>query len=294
MAVIRPPPTPARSPLWSLSFKVEVIQSKFYILYLDINDVWLIGDWLSWPFYLISYYMGQAVSLIRDSDSWIVSNRSWIESLYDGSQFTEILDSISNNLRWLRIDPLGFVRHYISLMSIDLIRIVENNLDWVREKVGQTYPAIMDIQYNPDGWFKSVIRRTYGQAIAFLDNPQPTVRLWVSQLSPFLSGIISGGYSYIISQFNARTYWFESFLSNPLDFIYIRIHQLYPQLGPIMINPEFWIRRNVAVILGLSVNETYSLSAMLGVIILRRINEQISLQRDTIKNLVCAIIIRYI
>ena len=118
--------------------------------------------------------------------------------------------------------------------------------------------------------------------------------MWVQQLSPFLSGIISGGYSYIISQFNVRAYWFGNFLTNPLDFVYNRIQQLYPQLGRIMINPELWLRQNVADILGLSVIETYNLPTMIGVIILRRINDQIGLQRETIKSLVCAIIIRYI
>lgn len=294
MAVIRPPPTPARSPLWGLSFRVELIQIRFYDLYKDIADVWLIGDWLSWPCYFVSYYMGQGVSLIRDGDSWIVSNRSWIESLYDGTQFAEILDSISNTLRWLRIDPLGFVRHYVSVMSIDLIRIVENNLAWVKEKVGQVYPAIMDIQYNPENWLRGVIRRIYSQAVTFLNNPQGTLRLWIRQLSPFLTGLMDGGYSYLLGQFNARTYWFGSFLASPSDFIYRWVEQRYPQLARIMINPEFWLRQNVASILGLSMNETYNLSAMLGVIILRRINEQISQQRETIKSLVCSIIIRYI
>jgi len=238
--------------------------------------------------------MSMAVALIRDGDSWIVNNRSWIEFLYDGSQFTEILDSISTTLRWIRIDPLGFIKHYISVMSIDLIRIVENTPDWVREKVSQVFPTVRDIQYNPENWFRSIIRRTYSQAVTFLDNPQTTLRIWIRQLSPFLAGLMDNGYSYVLSQFNARTYWFGNFLDNPSDFVYTRIQQLYPQLARIMTNPEFWIRQNVASILGLSVNETYNLSAMLGIIILRRINEQISMQRETIKNLGCSIIIRYI
>lgn len=294
MAVIRPPPTPARSPLWSLSFKVEVIQSKFYELYKDIADVWLIGDWLSWPFYFISYYMGQAVSIIREGDTWIVKNRSWIESLYDGSQFGEILDSISNNLRWLRIDPLGFVRHYVSVMSVDLIRIVENAPDWLRDRVGQVYPTIRDLQYNPIGLISHYVRQAYGQAVSFLDNPRSTVRLWVTQLSPFLSGIISGGYAYILAQFNARAYWFSRFLSNPLDFVYSRIQQIYPQLPVVMNNPEQWLRQHIALILGISIGETYSFGSQLALIILRKINEQIGSHRETIKTLVCSIIIKFL
>ncbi len=294
MAVIKPPDIPFQSPLWGLSFRVEKIQSQFYGLYQDVQGVWLVGDVLSWPFYFISYSLGEAVGIIREGDVWLVKNRTWLEAIYDGSKFSELLNDVSSNIRWIRTDPIGWLRQHLSMVSYDFQLILSNGSGWVRDKVLRLFPVLSDIQFNPYNWIRSLIQASFGAAFVFLINPRATLHTWVNGLSPFLAGIISGGYGYLLSQFTNRTGWFSNFLSNPVLTVRTWIIQINPELLPFMENPRQWFNQKIAERLGISYSEAYNLPTMLGIVVLRSIKNQIEPYRGVISSLLCDIVLRFI
>lgn len=294
MAVIPPDIIPERSALWGLSFTLERLQSRFYSLYQDIYDVWMIGQYLAWPFWYIAFHIGQGVSLLRQGDVWIVTNRSWLEGLFFGSSFRQLLDDVSSTLRWVRIDPLGWLIAQINILSGDLRRIINNPIGWIRDRVLQIFPALNDLQYNPVYWLRNQIQVAFSAAFVFLLSPRNTLRTWITQISPFMDGLVTGGFSYILNRFLSRASWFTSFLSNPIYHTRQWITSINPDLAILMNNPKEWFDLKIARTLGITDSQGRSLSAILGLVVLRHINNHIATQRKAISDQICGIIVKFL
>jgi len=293
MANVQPPPITKRSPLWGLSFKVESIASRFTTLCQDIRDIWLIGQWLYYPFYWIAYYLTQAVTAIREADQWVAEHRAQLESLFNGSKFSELLNAVSSNLSWIRSDPLGWLRTQISYLSRDLIEIIVNARSWIRNRIKEIYPRLEEINNSPNSWIRSLVLQTFGLGAQLIIDPIGTLRHIITNISPFLGGLLSSGISYVIQEINTQNGWFRQFINNPTQTIRQFLTQINPDVNNLINNPKQWYKEKLATLLGISVLDTDTLSTTLGLIVIEKIKININQYRDRFKQAFCDIIMKF-
>lgn len=294
MAYAQPPPIAAMSPFWSLAYRFERIGYEFKGIYEKIEDVWLLGKYLRWPFYFIQYAFFTARDLSFDANIWVRKTKASIDALYEGWKFTEILDGISYHFQWIRQDSIGWLRHYISKINIDLAQLVTNATIWFRTMFYIQYPELWRLWNNSSSWLYDLLSYLLPYSFGFLINPYAKLTDWIIAWFPALRQLIQNPNAYVINLIGDWIGWFIGFLYHPTSTIVSFLKTFSYDLRALIDNPTWWFESKLAVLLKCSVGELYNLPVTL----LRKIFSAILGNQlgilDTVRNAVCDIILRFI
>jgi len=251
MAVIPTPQLTPRTALWGLGFRFERIGLDFQNLYYDVREVWLIGKWLGYPFWVFGWGMLQARDNCWDTDNQLVKIQSWINHLVDGWGIIEIIETLSYNLRQVINNPRQFVRTFVEQLSFDFRMLVLDANLWFRAKFNTNYPDLFSIVRNPYQWLRDRIYDTWPGLVTFFISPTSTVLGWIRYNYPFISDLMNNPSGKILDWIEQRYPWFYYLMTNPTNFVINRIKLYSWQLGVFIDDPRQWFIARLSDILGI-------------------------------------------
>jgi len=294
MAVAKPGPVLPITPFWSLAFRFERMGYEFKGIYEKIEDVWLLGKYLRWPFYFIQYAFFKVRDLCFDANIWLAQFELAIDALYDGWKFREILDDISYHYRWLRDNPYDWLLHHLLRVNLDIASIITNASGWFTSRFRGMSWYLRYFIDNPTGCILYILSYAIPTAYTFLLNPRSKLVSWMYSLFPIFRDFIYNPNSLIISLIAQWYPWFSNFLRSPTLQIVGMLKSFSYDLRLLINNPSFWFRHKLATALFVSVSDLDNMP----VAIIKRIFYVIFRNElgmiDYIRNAVCNLFLRYI
>lgn len=294
MVHIPSPPIPKRSGLWSLAFKLENIGYRFKWIYEDTKDVWLIGVWLSTPFYVIANYFFDAKQWCLEGDKWLAEVWYRVEGIFKGNIIQEILDTISYHYSWLRDNPINWIVYHLQQFTWDMQLLLTNPLSWFLYKLQDTSPELWYIALNAASWLRNKIQDIFPVAIDFLYDPMGFMYDRTIQLFPVLWALLNFPVDQILEWLYSRYPWLNDLFNDPKWTIVGFIKQISYELELFLNDPSFWFRNKLASILGLSVGQLTNLPYYLAKMVIDIFAQNYWGILDTIKTRLCNIILHYI
>jgi hypothetical protein len=293
MVHITPPPLPSHTVLEKIAQKFKDIADDFYDLYDRLEGVWLLGQWLRWPFWYMYLYFKFVSDKFYDADNLVRELKRWIDGITEGTVFQDLLDWLSYHYRLIRNDPVDWVKTRIANISHDMWQILNTPHVFVFEKIQDWI-----------SWFYE-----------FRTDPKATVVKWLTQRHPFLASFLTNAYGFIVNaiyqsigflrelrdnptnrivQWLAQWYsWITAFLSNPFGFIIEKVKQFSTEVRLFFDNPLQWARDKIKQVLGLTDYDLSDIAYYILKSLLNRAMMYVNREYAMIRQVACDIIMRF-
>jgi len=294
MANAPTPPSTPPTPLWGLGFRLESIGRYFESLYYDIADIWLLGKWLSWPFYLIYWSFSEAKGLCWDADRSLGWVTTWVMGLVEGSTFGELLDSLSWHYQQIRTDPISWVARWFKAIRWELRQLVDNPTTFVSDRLFGRFPILYTLAYNAFGYISDSLFSAYPYMREFFRYPLSRVREWVCNTWRWLDELDRDRSNTLVTWLSWGTWWFRDFLNNPSGFILQRLKYASWELNELLTNPVQWLRDQVASAIGVYPHELRDLPLTLFRKLITLIVASRGSLLDELESAFCAIVLKFI
>jgi hypothetical protein len=294
MVHVPSPSIPTRSGLWSLAFKLESIGFRFLWLYEDIRDIWLIGVWLSTPFYVISGYFFSARDFAFEADNWLAKVWYRVEGIFNGDIIREIIDTISYHYSWLRENPINWIVYHLQQFSWEMSQLINNPIAWFLYKLQDVSPELWDIAISATNWLRDKFEQLYPSITSFLYDPYAFIYDKVIQLFPIIWSLMYYPTDTILGWLYDRYYWLNDLFNDPKWTIWGFLKQISYELSSFLDDPSFWFRHKLASLLGLSVGQLSNLPYYLSKIVFDTLAQNYWGILDTMKTRLCDIILHFI
>jgi len=224
-------------------------------MYEDTKDVWLIGKWLSWPFWFLSVYFNVARDKSWEADQDLVYAITWVKGLVDGNVIGDILEKIWFEFSFLKRDPIGWVRAKIDEVSGELRFLRLDPMGWMRSRVYFAFPVFHSLLGNSGWWVYNELNKRYPEIGSFIRDTWGFIRGKVLSLFWWARELETNPTRMIIDRINAQVGWFWSFMQNPSDFIVNRFASYNYLLHQMLTDPNRWVKDRMATVLGINPNE---------------------------------------
>jgi len=217
---IGPPPQPgAHGPLWSLGYWLKEAASEFYDLYDAIKDIWLIGDYLAWPFYLIYYWLDYAGGRAQEADARLLEIWGDLWALLTGVTFDDLLYALSWNFWHIVNRARDWIKDKLIEISWNFHGIIYYATDWVRGKLFEISGHFREITYYAVSWVRSRLYEISGHFKRIVEDPLGWIRDFLYT--------ISGHFWWIVNY--------------PSIWIRMRIIARWPGLRELFDDPRRWL-----------------------------------------------------
>jgi len=227
--------------LWKVADYVDNVAATFYDLYLAISPVWLLGQWLGWPCYVlygwlswVAYGLRSACYLFATVANWAVA--FWNAFLRIPDLVNDVVDFfgflyqpavwVINRIASLYPDiwsflagPFEFLYRLLYPKVVDLPGLLRDPSAWVLDRVKSAWPAATHFINDPWGWLYYLILEHWSELPLFLFNPLEWVRGKIVLLWPDLPIIMAA----------------------PTGWVLIQIRQAYPEIEDFFRNPGPWM-----------------------------------------------------
>lgn len=288
------PPIAPRTGLWGLGFRFEIIGLQFGKMYESTKDVWLIGKWLAWPFYILSFYFLIARDKSWEADSTLVSVQTWIKGIIEGSTLIQLLEHLWWEFRYLRADPIGWVRAKIDQISGELRYLRLDPYGWIKSRLYFAFPVFYSLLGNSGWWVYNELSKRYPIIGDFIRDPWNTTRIIVLTMFGLLRDLeIDPSYK-VIDWISRRFGWFWSFMQDPSGFIVGRFASYNYFLHTLVTDPNRWVKERIASVFGMDYAEMDNFTTS----IIKRMFLAVLGNRsgllDYSKNAICELILRFI
>lgn len=255
MAHAKPPDIAPRTGLWGLGFRMEVIASNFYNLYQDILGAWIVGKWFAWPFYFMSLYFNIARDKCWEADQDLVFAISWVKGITEGSTLIDILEVLWYEFRYLRADPVGWVRAKIDQVSVELSFLRQDPYGWMRSRLYLALPVFYSLLGNSGWWIYSKLDERYPEIGEFIRDSWGFIYNKVLSLFSWARELNSNPTNAVIQWVHNRTGWFWSFVNDPTGFIVNRLKHYNYEIYNLLTYPKNWFKVKLAERLGMDHTE---------------------------------------
>lgn len=133
---------------------IDFLRVEFYDLYSTTKNIYLIGQWLSFRFLMVSNHL-------------LVFESRIINLSFDWLDFYEwVRDNIGAS------NVLGDLVRYAD----DLISFIRNPFDWIADAIRDNFPVLRQILNDPVSFVLETIYRYTGLDIDFVDDPRRAIR----------------------------------------------------------------------------------------------------------------------
>lgn len=294
MPFVPTPPTRKTTGLWSFGFRLEAIARYFANLATDIQDVWIIGKWLSFPFALISVAFAVGQSYVWQADQELGQVLSWIDDFLDGWLIIDLLEGLWSELRELRRDPVTWVLRQIIRLWVEFERIRNDPVGWFREKLTRLIPTIWYLFENTRQWFYDQLSRYWPLMSEWFNNPYGMLINMVYSTWPIIREFVSNASYFVYDRLRSLYPILTSLLNSPSTTVINLLTSRYPDLVTFLSNPYVWIRDKLFNIIGVDVSskDGFITSILLNVLYYLQVNRQGL--RDRIINALCDIFVAFI
>jgi hypothetical protein len=273
---------------------MEVIASRFYTLYEDIRDVWMLGKWLAWPFYYLSSYFNNARDKCWEADQDLVFAITWVKGLIEGNLIADILERIWYEFTLLRNDPVGWVKAKIDQVSGELRYLRLDPLGWIQSRLYFAFPIFYTLLGNSGWWIYSKLNERYPEVGSFIRDTWGYLKSRIINIFFWARELDINPSTAVIGWINNRIGWFWSFVNSPSVFVYERLKRRNYDINLLLTNPIQWVKEKVGFVLGMN---TYEMDNFTVSIIKRMFSAILSNQAgliEYVRHTVCELILRYI
>lgn len=293
MPHIAPPDYPPPTILNVVAGIVRDISDDFYDLYDKLKDVWLLGQWLRWPFWWLHRYFKNVSDNIYLADTLLREFKQWIDGIKDANVFERLLDWLSSEYRSIRSDPVGWARRKFQAISHEAWQILNVPNTWVHDRISQWVPWWTDFRRNPRQFIIDKLIAAYPWLINFLGNALAYIVENVYAGIGFMRQLRDNPQQRIIDWLSVWYAWIRSFLTDPMQFIIGQIKQYSVELRLIVEDPYAWVRQKIKNIMGWSDIDISDLGFYIFNRFLQRANDYVERRYTAVRDVAINIIMRF-
>lgn len=251
MAVVPTPHPSSRTYLWYVGEYLRQLKNRIRDVARAIDDIFIIGDYLSGPFYDWSWYIGVASDFLFQTDDFIRSLKGWLDGIYDGWNFINLIYWASWHFREIRNNAVNWVKYRLGEGSYWLYWLVWNPQQFINDFIRHVAYWLTRFIDNPEGTINELVRRLKWWIGYFLDNP----RGWlIRELQGLMGDILNFLYSpigYILGILRNRIVDFDLLLSSPQNWVIRQLIKQIPELISFWNNPTEYLKTRIRVWFGL-------------------------------------------
>jgi len=219
MRIWQPPPEGEHGPLWWLGYWLKVAAKEFYALYDAIEDIWLIGDYLAWPFYLIYYWLDFAGGRAQEADDRFLEIWRDLYDLLTLETFDDLLYRLSYHFWWIVHFATIWVKNRLYEISGHFRAIVDDAKSWVRGRLYEISGHLWWIVNYPTTWVRARLYEISTHFRRIVEDPLDWIRDFLYT--------ISGHFWWIVNY--------------PSSWIRARIIERWPGLRDLFDDPRRWL-----------------------------------------------------
>ena len=250
MPHIGAPILPPQTVLYRIADKVMIIASDMHNLYEQLDDVWLLGTYLRWPFWWLWFYCDYIATKLYQADDLIREIKRWVDGIVDGTVFEDMIDWVSREYKSLRYDPKGWVRRMFQSISHETWQILNVPAVWVLDRLEGNIHWFGTFRRDPItavvGWLTS----RYPWLSQFLLNTLYFIRDKVYDSIGFMRDLRDNPQARVIDWLASWYAWIRSFLIDPLGFIVEKVKAFRTDIRFFFDNPIAWAREKIKQVTG--------------------------------------------
>ncbi len=294
MAVVPTPHPVGRTYLWYVAEYFRQLKNRIRDVARQIDSIFIIGDHLSGPFYDWAWYVGVASDFLFQTDDFIRSLKGWLNGLYDGWNFVNLLYWASWHFREIKLNPINWVKYRLGEASYWLGWIVWNPQHFVKHFVVLLGYWVGRFINNPENAIYDIVRRMRGWLGWFLDNPRDWVIGLLRQVMSDFYNFLVSPVNYILGILRARIVDFDLLISYPQGWVIRQLLKLYPDFISFLRNPTDYLKVRIAQWFGLPPNFWHNPQLFLMTHILDGVERYLIHLVNRIVRLAVEVILRYI
>jgi hypothetical protein len=245
MPILPGNPTPPAGFLWRAGWSVETFGIRLQNLGDAIDDVFIIGSHLSFPFKSMASYAKACGRRLYEADDEYQVVKEWVRSIVDGNGFLTLLFWASSNFRdikenaplWflnklkntaahfplLVTNPFSFVKRYVRQISYWLNRLIDSEINFINDLLRQLRGWIGYLLDNPVGWLRDNVRHISWPVRLLIDNPFELIRHFVGALPGDFALLMNNRRQWVLAVLFALSYDLGLFAQSPETFLKNRI-----------------------------------------------------------------------
>lgn len=232
---------PDPSPLYEVAVQFGQLGTIFYNLSKNVESVWLLGTYLSWPFYWgyercywAAHYISKADERIESLswDDFIDSFEGWAMKLL-GADWWDFWVLGKNLFR--------FSLHKIGLTHLAAISAASDFPGWLKERVKDWWGYLDDLRDDPAGWIKGKIVSRFPALTYLFEDPESWVLYMLGV--PWFERLLWKNhlFAYLLYRWGLSSIDALMFESSPAFFIRWKVEERWPFLDDLLLDPVGWI-----------------------------------------------------
>ena len=268
--------------------------NKFNDLGNDIDNVFIIGDWLASPFKYIGSWLKFGEGKAREANRFLKDALEWSYTIVDGYGFIDLLKWSSVWFKWLLYDRRLFLNTLLTGYLIEGYLFLSNPRQWVINRIINYASWFIMFLNDPSTFVIGKIVLRFSWFILWLNNPIIRTIEWLKSYNFRLGDFFINPVSFIINVIFVQWFWFRDFVLNPTLFIINRLKTYSPFLYSLIFDKERFIYELVRRVLGLPVSFIANPIGTILDYLFLKIDNVLDLYLERIKQLVIRIILKFI
>ena len=212
--------------------KLVTISVKFIVLGVQIQSIYLIGQYLAQPFLDVGIFINQAALRIYSI----------------GLQWDDFYYELQAKLNSLNLDNPIF--EYAN----KLINFIVNPKPTVLNAINQLFPNLQTLVDDTYNYLKPIIQQVINEVLGTVQSIAVTIENVISILIPDFSTLRYNPVSWVIKRLQQYSSSLYSFIQDPSGYIRERIKVLFPDLQAFLNSPRDYILEKVVDGFELSLN----------------------------------------
>lgn len=205
--------------LRNLASHFGALRGEFADLGNNIRDIWLIGQWLSTPFYIIAGLLGTLENIANDVAGDWLGFYNWInDNLGIDDRIRDLL-RYADDLISLILHPFDWIADTIQNYFPDLFRFMQDPIANVLEIITRYTGLDWDFLDSPLQWVQDKIRDLAGEAIEISRDPIRWLQDRLAEIIPDWWDFIHDARLWVRKRIEEEFPDLIAFLRDPDDFL---------------------------------------------------------------------------
>jgi len=294
MGVIGNPQPQPTGVLWWSGWYLQSFNNRLRQLAGDISGVWIVGNHLSYPFYVLASFIDGVVNNLFHADDRFQELKAWVEHIINGTGFLELLAWASGHFMLIKYNPRGWFLMIMNGFSWKLALLLQNPWQFVNMFVRELSGSIGLLLDNPLAFIHNHLNQLRWWLSMFLDNPIGFIRHFTRLISWRMSQIIDNPYWFVNDLVRLLSPNIGHFLDDTRGWLFNRLMEISFDLGQFVGNPRHYLQRQIGSILGLPDGFWIDPLYIITQTILQTIRIRLRSFTDTIKEIVVDFILEFI
>lgn len=293
MAHVPLPPLPSDTIFRRIGDKFKDVADDFYTLFERLEDIWLLGKWLRWPFWYMYFWFTALYTLCYTADDKFRDVKRWVDGISDGNTFQELVDWLSDQYRLIRIDPVGWVRRSFTNISHDMWRFLNVPNTWFKDRFDGIAMWFYDLRVDPTGTIRKFLTTAHPFLSMFLFYPSTYIVGKIYETIMFLRELRDSPTNRIIQWIAIWYSWIWEFLNHPISFIIAKVKAFRADVRFFIDNPIAWAKQKIKEVMGWTDYDISDITFYLFRRFLDMANAYVGREYARIRTVACDVLMRF-